>query len=259
VVHCIGCLKLDPQNNGADRYPSVCFNKVTLHFNHMFIKVKELFFQVDVDFEDQFIESTLGSQVENICKISEVITFHQKILGKTAVEFTIESIKKLLTLTTVNLKHVKARLLTYWMSDLYKYLGQYIYGRFIGNTWARYTNSGDLDSEQEENLIGDIDFLGQLTTFEEDDDSVNILMPYTDCLRYMAINYIYHHPGLTEQERMAKVNKILECLISSRTKVPNTKWLPYNCDIAILDILKAYWDQLDFGMKMISCVVIFND
>lgn len=109
------------------------------------------------------------------------------------------------------------------------------------------------------NPIGDIDFLTGLIDYEVNENEVDIIMPYIDCLRYMAIHYFNNCKDLKRKEKMDKINKIIKIMLNMRYECPEKKWLYYNCDVAICDILKTFWDNIDYSYKAFCIVILFQD
>lgn len=167
-----------------------------------------------------------------------------------------------MTLSTTTLKHFKTRIIIYWLSDLYRFLGPYIECEKIYCNHADYKHYIGVPVEDVDypiNPIGDIDFLTGLTAYELFENEVDIIMPYIDCLRHMAINYFDNCTLLKRKEKMDKIYKIIHIMLKMRVKVPEKKWLFYNCDIAICDILKTFWNHLEYNYKLHSVVILFQD
>ena len=171
---------------------------------------------------DDYDEEAFQYEMENYCKLSEVITMHFKIFKQKALPFATAAIRSIMEIRTLSMKHLKARLLCYWMSDLYRFLGEYLADVHIPNTWETYTAGNaaladpNEDYSKKKNLVGDLGFLTMLTTYEETFNTQYVVMPYTDSLRYMAINYLYHNKKLTKRKRMDALSDIINALLDIR-------------------------------------------
>lgn len=185
-------------------------------------KLDYLIWDPSPDTIDDYDEDAFQYEMENYCKLSEVITMHFKIFKQKALPFATAAIRSIMEIRTLSMKHLKARLLCYWMSDLYRFLGEYLADVHIPNNWETYTagnaalSDPNEDYSKKKNLIGDLGFLTMLTTYEETFDSQYVVMPYTDSLRYMAINYLYHNKKLTKRKRMDALSDIINALLDIR-------------------------------------------
>ena len=93
-------------------------------FDYMYNSIQSLF--DDANENQQDLDQGYEVTIENFFKLSEVITIHLKHFGVHSVNFTIDCINKLLKLNAINLLHVKCRIVTYWFSDMYRYIGPYL-------------------------------------------------------------------------------------------------------------------------------------
>lgn len=118
---------------------------------------------------------------------------------------------------TLNLRQSKSRLVLYWVTDLYRYLGQFLPEKniYIENNWDEYTIGSFLidqegDNTTKKNLIGDIDFLEALLAFQLGDNDVSISMPYSDSIRYYATVVIYNSSKMKKKDKIVIITKIIE-------------------------------------------------
>lgn len=102
ILHSISLLQI---NKDDDDFVKESINKVEKHFDVLVREIKLLINQMDNQQTINTDEILLEAQIENFCKISEILTFHGKILKEKFLRTIITCINKLMILTTNSLKH----------------------------------------------------------------------------------------------------------------------------------------------------------
>lgn len=195
----------------------------------IYASLKEFFQKSDSLDANLYNEYSIETQIENYCKLFEMITYHYKLLNESCVEelrvFSLECIRKIEAINCNTMKNFKARLLTYLISDMFRFLGKH-----MNHIDSIYELSPFNDIEfgfdiRKHTILGNLLYLDTLTNYEED-DGVAILMPYTDSLRFMTTNYIYSHTKVHDSNKKHFYNKVIKQICNIRKDdAPNKKWL----------------------------------